>query len=226
MAEKNYYEIFNVPMNADTSEIKKAYRKLAKKFHPDINKDPGSDELFMMIQEAYETLTDENARKEYNKTINKNKSKKEQSESSSDESKTASNKAQNKSKSNQHADNYSKTVYYHFTENHPKFTRYRPIKRFNFLSVIRKIIGVLFLIIIPLLLKIGEFSWNQIILYYGWILLFFIVKKILFGLTNFGLFIWFVVSLFQGNSINVLYSLGSIVVLGLIYLILSPEEFQ
>ena len=73
MAEKNYYEIFNVPMNADTSEIKKAYRKLAKKFHPDINKDPGSDELFMMIQEAYETLTDENARKEYNKTINKNK---------------------------------------------------------------------------------------------------------------------------------------------------------
>lgn len=209
MEEKNYYEIFNIPMNADSSEIKKAYRNLAKKFHPDLNKHTGSDELFMVIQEAYETLSDENTRKEYDKIINKDNFKKEQSKSSSNENKAS----------------YSKTVHYQFTEQRPKFTGYRPSKRINILSIIRKIIGILFLIIVPTLLKIGEFGWDQIILYYGWILLFFIVKKILFALTNFGLFIWFVVSLFQGNSTSVLYSLASIIVLSLIYKVLSPDEF-
>ena len=62
----NYYKILEVEENADFSEIKKKYRKLAIKYHPD--KNPGDDEAvkkFREITEAYEILGDEKKRKEY-----------------------------------------------------------------------------------------------------------------------------------------------------------------
>ena len=51
---KDYYAILNLSKNATDSDIKKAYRKLALKFHPDKNKDPGAEEKFKEISEAYE----------------------------------------------------------------------------------------------------------------------------------------------------------------------------
>ena len=53
---KNYYKILGVDQTADKDEIKQAYRTLAKKFHPDVNKTPGADEIFIEITEAYEVL--------------------------------------------------------------------------------------------------------------------------------------------------------------------------
>jgi len=64
---KDYYETLGVPRDADAPEIKKAYRKLARKFHPDVN--PGDDEAekrFKDIQEAYAVLSDPEKRKQYN----------------------------------------------------------------------------------------------------------------------------------------------------------------
>ena len=52
-----YYEILGVPKAAGTQEIKLAYRRLAKKFHPDISKDPDAHEKFILVNEAYEFLT-------------------------------------------------------------------------------------------------------------------------------------------------------------------------
>ncbi len=64
--EKDYYEILEVDKNATVDEIKSAYRKLAKKFHPDLNKnDHDAKNKFIELQEAYETLKDPKKRKEY-----------------------------------------------------------------------------------------------------------------------------------------------------------------
>ena len=60
MAEKrDYYEVLGVDKGADKKEIKKAYRKLAMKYHPDVSEDPESTEKFKEISEAYAVLSDE-----------------------------------------------------------------------------------------------------------------------------------------------------------------------
>lgn len=56
MIEDTFYETLGVSQQATKSEIKTAYRTLSKKFHPDLNKQFGSDEIFKEIQKAYETL--------------------------------------------------------------------------------------------------------------------------------------------------------------------------
>lgn len=62
---KDFYAILGVENTADDATIKSAYRKLAKEFHPDTNKDPGAEAKFKEINEAYETLKDKNKRAEY-----------------------------------------------------------------------------------------------------------------------------------------------------------------
>ena len=66
----DYYTILGVPQQADDSQIKQAYRKLAKKYHPDLNPDnPAAEEKFKDIVEAYETLSDTAKRKKYDATL-------------------------------------------------------------------------------------------------------------------------------------------------------------
>ncbi|XP_051552598.1 dnaJ homolog subfamily B member 5-like [Myxocyprinus asiaticus] len=55
---KDYYKILGIPSGSNEDEIKKAYRRMALKFHPDKNKDPNSEEKFKEIAEAYEVLSD------------------------------------------------------------------------------------------------------------------------------------------------------------------------
>ena len=63
---KDYYQVLGVSKTADEKELKKAYRKLALKYHPDKNKEPGAEEKFKEIAEAYDVLSDESKRKIYN----------------------------------------------------------------------------------------------------------------------------------------------------------------
>jgi molecular chaperone DnaJ len=64
--EKDYYKVLAVSKDASADEIKKSYRKLARKYHPDANKgDSKSEERFKEISEAYNVLSDEKRRKEY-----------------------------------------------------------------------------------------------------------------------------------------------------------------
>lgn len=62
---KSLYEILGVSKDATSEEIKKAYRRLARKYHPDINKEAGAEDKFKEINGAYEILSDENKRRQY-----------------------------------------------------------------------------------------------------------------------------------------------------------------
>ena len=65
MAKRDYYEVLGLSKGASEDEIKKAYRSLAKKYHPDINKEPGAEEKFKEINEAYDTLSDPEKKARY-----------------------------------------------------------------------------------------------------------------------------------------------------------------
>lgn len=65
MAKKDYYEILEVSKTSDADEIKSSYRRLAKKYHPDLNKAPEAAEKFKEINEAYECLSDDKKRSNY-----------------------------------------------------------------------------------------------------------------------------------------------------------------
>lgn len=64
-AYKDYYETLGVEKSDDRKTIKKAYRKLAREYHPDVNHDPGAEDKFKEIAEAYEVLGDEEKREQY-----------------------------------------------------------------------------------------------------------------------------------------------------------------
>ncbi len=66
MAAKDYYRILGINRNADDKEIKQAFRRLARKYHPDVNPgDKSAEEKFKQINEAYEVLSDKEKRKKY-----------------------------------------------------------------------------------------------------------------------------------------------------------------
>ena len=67
MAKRDYYEVLGVSKDASEAEIKSAFRKLAKKYHPDINKDADAPEKFKEAQEAYACLSDQANREKYDK---------------------------------------------------------------------------------------------------------------------------------------------------------------
>src|SRR5215831_5200844 len=64
-ARRDFYEILGVPRTATQDEIQQAYRKLARQHHPDVNKDPGAEDRFKEVSEAYNVLSDPQTRRRY-----------------------------------------------------------------------------------------------------------------------------------------------------------------
>lgn len=69
MKYKNYYDILGVNRKSSREEIKLSYRKLAKKYHPDMNKTNESESIFKDINEAYDTLTNDEKRRKYDRQV-------------------------------------------------------------------------------------------------------------------------------------------------------------
>src|SRR4051794_10678539 len=67
MKYKDYYAILGVARDASTDDIKRAYRKLARKYHPDVSKEKNAEERFKEVGEAYETLKDAEKRAAYDR---------------------------------------------------------------------------------------------------------------------------------------------------------------
>ncbi|WP_346244290.1 molecular chaperone DnaJ [Shouchella clausii] len=65
MSKRDYYEVLGVDRNASVEEVKKAYRKLARKYHPDVNKEENAEAKFKEVKEAYDTLSDPQKKARY-----------------------------------------------------------------------------------------------------------------------------------------------------------------
>lgn len=126
---KDYYKILNVPSTASVQEIKRSFRVLAKKYHPDLNKSPDASAKFQEVYVAYEILTDASKRDIYDKEIVFDRIKREQqsnnskSYSSNDSSNFNSNKTYKyesdknfEHSSKKRAEEYSKHSYNYFFE--------------------------------------------------------------------------------------------------------------
>src|SRR5919107_1020618 len=64
---RDYYDALGVSRSASTEELQRAYRTLARQYHPDVNRDPGAEERFKEISEAYSVLSDPDTRKRYDR---------------------------------------------------------------------------------------------------------------------------------------------------------------
>lgn len=76
---KDYYKILGIPRDATPEKIKKAYRELVKKYHPDISRNKETEEMLKIINEAYKTLSNPKLREQYDKQLKPNLEKVEES---------------------------------------------------------------------------------------------------------------------------------------------------
>lgn len=109
---KDYYKILNISINANSDEIKKAFRSLAKKYHPDRNKDDKEAlRKFQEVNEAYEVLSNEDSRKKYTQEMDKENNNNKETNSESNKSDNSNKKYQDKGESIENLNKYFESFF-------------------------------------------------------------------------------------------------------------------
>ena len=147
----NYYDLLGVSKDASLDEIKKAYRNQAKKWHPDLNKDPNAPEMAKKVNEAKEILLDENKRKEYDEYLDNYRS--------SMYDKLDKNKTNNNTQNN----NYEEKTY-------TKWEYFKLYLKYYNVSIFRKIFSVIFVLLETIfcsILQIINYTFAFIIAFLG-----------------------------------------------------------
>ena len=67
----NHYDVLKITANASTEEIRQSYKSMAKKYHPDLNREDTAKEDFILIYEAFSTLSDRERKREYDEFLTK-----------------------------------------------------------------------------------------------------------------------------------------------------------
>lgn len=142
----NYYEILGVEKNASADEIKKAYRQLVKKYHPDVNSAANANTFFNLIQDAYRVLSDEKLKRDYD--IKNNYVREENN----------NNKANYESKVNSNKANYNNSKDYGFGEELSEEEINEMIRQqYGDRSIFTKILIVLLKILLAIFIPIISF---------------------------------------------------------------------
>lgn len=224
MAVPSYYDVLGVTINASDAEIKKAHRKTVKKYHPDLNDSSQAQEMFKMVQEAYETLINKELRNDYDFMLQirqaqaEDKMKKYQAK---EESKKVKNYQDPRQTVN--PDTSINTV-----KEYPKTHRKRRRTKieFNFMKALRTIVRFILFVVIPAYTFYSHQDFNWVILYYGWLIVFFMFSKLIYSITIFIIGISFIVSLISGVGAYVLVSFFAFLVVSFIFTILNPNIFK
>lgn len=219
MIEDTFYETLGVSQQATKAEIKTAYRTLSKKFHPDLNKQFGSDEIFMEIQKAYETLGNDEKRKEYDKTLFSDGND-EQEEYEEEEPEDWDYYEYNSSTNT--------GTYYKTTPTKKGISYYvetikDKISDLPFINTLRVIVWFLILISpINEFLKTNDI--NNLALYYVGCFLFFAFGKIILVIINFLFLVMVIVTFFNGEGIMAVQMLGFMFVISLVGIFLLGDK--
>lgn len=119
----NYYEILGINISATQEEVKKAYHRMAKKYHPDMNPNIDTTEKMKEINEAYETLSDIEKRKDYDKTL-----KPKSNEPKINNEKAYSSYTKTKEESESDLDDWLKDYLYHRRRLNKLYEKYAKLK--------------------------------------------------------------------------------------------------
>lgn len=234
-----YYDVLGINESATHDEIKKAHRVAVKKYHPDINGTSQAEEMFKLIQEAYETLIDENLRKNYDFMIKIRKHQEEEKakkyqqtkQESYDRPKEAEPSFKEPKKTQQHQ---KQTVSASNDSNVPNnrkkerrtFSGRTPVLHFSLISALRKIVYILLLLVIPASIAYLQQGFNEMLLYYGWLIVFFVFSKLVFAFLSIVIVICFISGLLQGEGTYVLISVLAFITLYFIFFLIKPDMFE
>ena len=196
MSKSNYYDILNIDIEADNEQIKKAYRVAAKKYHPDMNKEVNSEELFKKVKEAYDTLIDDGKRREYDKefSIHSRRSRRRMAESQK--------------------------------ESVEDFEEMEPKERSAFGIWARIIGSGIFFFLMPLFYVLLFRETAPVVFYYAWLLLLYLFTKWIWGLSVVCVAIWCALRLFEGNGNQAYGGIIVFLAIGLIVWIIKPSVFE